>query len=118
MITHGTPATLACSSEIIKDFEIGFFESGAAWLRRGQALERKLVDELGGLDAGARKARQLAGLKDDAPVREARAPKRMIPPLADAIPAGGWLGYLLEGLTLLSRAPALAVMEYLPTDLA
>src|SRR6266851_8566427 len=41
MITHGTPATLACSSEIIKDFEIGFFESGAAWLRRGQALERK-----------------------------------------------------------------------------
>jgi hypothetical protein len=40
MITHGTPATLACSSEILKDFEIGFLERGAAWLRRGQALER------------------------------------------------------------------------------
>jgi len=90
---------------------------GKVWSGR-QALERKLVDELGGLDAGARKARQLAGLKDDAPVREARGPKRMIPPLADASPAGGWLGYLLEGLTLLGRAPALAVMEYLPTDLA
>ena len=29
-----------CSSEF-KDFEIGFFERGVAWLRRGQALVRK-----------------------------------------------------------------------------
>ena len=41
----------------------------------------------------------------------------MIPPLAEPIPAAGWLGYLLEGLRLLSAAPALAVMEYLPGDL-
>jgi hypothetical protein len=33
------------------------------------------------------------------------------------VPAGGWFGYLLEGLTLLNRAPALAVMEYLPEEL-
>jgi protease-4 len=89
---------------------------GKVWTGR-QALERKLVDELGGLDAGVRKARQLAGLKGDAPVREARSPKRMIPPLAGAAPAGGWFGYLLDGLALLNRAPALAVMEYLPEEL-
>jgi protease IV len=89
---------------------------GKVWTGR-QALERKLVDELGGLDAGARKARQLAGLKDGAPLREVRGPRRMIPPLTASAPAGGWLGYVLDGLTLLSLAPALAVMEYLPADL-
>ncbi|HET7418881.1 MAG TPA: signal peptide peptidase SppA [Candidatus Dormibacteraeota bacterium] len=89
---------------------------GKVWTGR-QALERKLVDELGGLDAGARKARQLAGLKPSAALREVRGPKRVIPPLPAAPPAAGWLGYLMEGLTLLNRAPALAVMEYLPPEL-
>src|SRR5205085_6888752 len=36
---------------------------GKVWSGR-QALERKLVDELGGLDAGLAKARVLAGLTD------------------------------------------------------
>ena len=88
---------------------------GKVWTGR-QALERKLVDELGGLEAGISKARALAGLKEDTAVREVRGPKRAIPPLAGAA-AAGWLGYLLEGLTLLNRAPALAVMEYLPGEL-
>jgi hypothetical protein len=30
--------------------------------------------------------------------------------------AAGLLGYVLEGIGLLSRAPALAVMEFVPTD--
>jgi len=89
---------------------------GKVWTGR-QALERKLVDELGGLDAGARKARQLAGLKGGVPLREVRGPRRVIPPLTSPAPAGGWLGYMLEGLTLLSLAPALTVMEYVPPDL-
>jgi protease IV len=89
---------------------------GKVWTGR-QALQRKLVDELGGLDAGARKARHLAGLKDGVPLREVRGPRRVIPPLTAPAPAGGWLDYLLEGLTLLSQAPALSVMEYLPPDL-
>jgi protease-4 len=90
---------------------------GKVWTGR-QALERKLVDELGGLDAGVRKARQLAGLKPNTPLREVHGPRRVIPPPATAAaPAAGWIGYLLEGLTLLSRAPALAVMEYFPPDL-
>lgn len=90
---------------------------GKVWTGR-QALERKLVDELGGLDAGVKKARQLAGLKANAPLREVHGPRRVIPPLAAAAaPATGWFGYLLEGVSVLSCAPALAVMEYLPPDL-
>lgn len=83
-----------------------------------QALGHGLVDELGGLDEGIKKARTLAGLDASAAVREVRGPRRFMPPaLEPAAPAAGWLGYLLEGLTLLNRAPALAVMEYLPAEL-
>jgi ClpP class serine protease len=89
---------------------------GKVWTGR-QALEHKLVDELGGLDAGARKARQLGGLKETAPLREVRGPKRMIPPLTSPPTAAGWFGYVLEGLSLLSLAPALAMMELLPAEL-
>lgn len=89
---------------------------GKVWTGR-QALERKLVDEMGGLEAGIRKARDLAGLTEDAVAREVRGPKRMIPPRAEAATVGGWLGFLLEGVTMLSRAPALALMEYLPGEL-
>ncbi len=95
--------------------EVHPIAQGKVWTGR-QALERKLVDELGGLEAGLAKARELAGLHADAPMREARGPKRWIPPLAQPAAAGGWF-YLLEGVALLSRAPALAVMEYLPGDL-
>jgi protease-4 len=96
--------------------EVHPIAAGRVWTGR-QAFERKLVDELGGLDAAVRKARSLAGLPETAPFREARAPKRMIPPPAVAS-AAGYLSYLLEGVSLLSRAPALAVMDYLPGELA
>jgi protease-4 len=95
--------------------EVHPIAAGRVWTGR-QALDRKLVDELGGLDAAVRKARSLAGLPENAPMREARGPKRMIPPQAVAAPAG-YIGYLLEGISMLSRAPALAVMEYLPGEL-
>ena len=87
---------------------------GKVWTGR-QALERGLVDEMGGLDAGVRKARSLAGLPERAPLREVRGPRRYVPPLPQ--PATAWFGYVLEGLTLLGRAPALCVMEYLPGEL-
>jgi protease IV len=87
---------------------------GKVWTGR-QALERGLVDEMGGLDAGVRKARSLAGLPERAPLREVRGPRRYVPPLPE--PATAWFGYVLEGLTLLNRAPALCVMEYLPGEL-
>ena len=95
--------------------EVHPIAAGRVWTGR-QALERKLVDELGGLDAAIRKARSLANLDDKATVREARPPKRMIPPTA-AAGAAGFVGYLLEGISILSRTPALAVMEYLPGEL-
>jgi protease-4 len=88
--------------------------NGRVWTGR-QALERKLVDELGGLDAAVRKARSLAGLKESAPAREVSGPRRMIPPSTLA-GAGGFVAYLLDGIALLNRAPALAVMDYLPDE--
>ena len=95
--------------------EIHPIAAGRVWTGR-QAFERKLVDELGGFDTAVRKARTLAGLPDSAPAREARAPKRSMPPVA--VPsAAGFVGYLLDGISLLNRAPALAVMDYLPGDL-
>ncbi|HET9783258.1 MAG TPA: S49 family peptidase [Candidatus Dormibacteraeota bacterium] len=87
---------------------------GKVWTGR-QALERGLVDELGGLQDGARKARALARLPERAPLREVRGPRRFVPPTPE--PATAWFGYVLEGLAMLSRAPALCVMEYLPGDL-
>jgi protease-4 len=95
--------------------EVHPIAGGRVWTGR-QAFERKLIDELGGLDTAIRKARSLAGLGDKAPVREARPPKRMIPPQPIPGPAG-YIAYLLEGVSLLTRAPALAVMEYLPGHL-
>ncbi len=89
--------------------------AGRVWTGR-QAYERKLVDELGGLDAAVRKARSLAGLKDTARAREVRGPRRMIPPREPA-GAAGYIGWLLEGVALLNRAPALAVMNYLPDEI-
>lgn len=89
---------------------------GKVWTGK-QALENGLVDEMGGLEAGARKARALARLPEQAPVREVRAPRRFAAPAGDPAPAVGWLGYALEGFRLLNRAPALAVMEYLPGEL-
>jgi protease-4 len=87
---------------------------GRVWTGR-QAYERKLVDELGGVDAAVRKARSLAGLKDSAPAHEVRAPRRMIPPRTPA-GAAGYVGWVLEGIALVNRAPALALMNFFTDD--
>ena len=89
---------------------------GRVWTG-SQALERKLVDELGGIDAAVRKARSLAGLDASAPVREVKAPRKPVPPRAMPT-AAAYAGYVLEGIGMLTRAPALAVMEFLPSDVA
>src|SRR5207247_513305 len=47
----------------ITEDELTPIAQGKVWSGR-QALERKLVDELGGLDAGLAKARALAGLAE------------------------------------------------------
>ena len=89
---------------------------GKVWTGR-QALEHGLVDEMGGLEAGGNKARALAGLPPNAPMREVWPPKHPVMPVAEVVSPGGWFGYMLEGLSLVRRAPALAVMEYQPGEL-
>ena len=103
--------TVARARRITTD-ELRPVAGGKVWTGR-QALERNLVDELGGLEAGLNKARTLAGLEANAALRELRPPKRAAAPPSGAV-GGGWLGYLLQGLSILSHAPALTIMEYLP----
>jgi protease-4 len=94
--------------------EVHPIAAGRVWTGR-QALDRKLVDELGGMDAGVRKARSLAGLDDGAPIHEVRGPRRMLPPRAGD-GALGYIGWLLQGVDLLNQTPALAVMDYVTED--
>lgn len=94
--------------------EVHPIAAGRVWTGR-QALERRLVDELGGVDAAVRKARSLAGLKPDAQVRVVRTPRRAVPPAAMPSTAA-YMGYLLAGIRLVNRAWALAVMDFVPED--
>jgi len=89
--------------------------AGRVWTGT-QGLDRKLVDELGGMEAGVRKARSLAGLPEGARTREARGPRRFIPPLG-ADGAAGYIGWLLQGVSLLNRAPALALTNFVFDEL-
>jgi protease-4 len=108
---YGAFLELVGTSRKMSRDELDPIAAGRVWTGR-QALERKLVDEMGGLDAAVRKARSLAGLKEDAPTREVWGPRRMIPPRTFA-GAAGFVAYLLDGIGLLNRAPALAVMDLL-----
>lgn len=84
---------------------------GKVWTGR-QALERKLVDEMGGLEAGIVKARSLAGLSGRAPAREVHPSRRNSAPRT--VPTAAALaGYLAEGVSLLNRTAMLAVMNFL-----
>jgi protease-4 len=111
---YGAFLELVGASRKMSRGELDPIAAGRVWTGR-QALERKLVDEMGGLDAAVRKARSLAGLKEDAPARELWGPRRMIPPRTFA-GAAGFVSYLLEGIAMLNRAPALAVMDFLPDE--
>jgi protease-4 len=102
------------SSRHLTNEQVQPIAGGRVWTG-AQALERKLIDELGGLDTAIAKARSLAGLPETAPAREVRAPRKPVPPRAMPA-AAGVSGYVLEGISLLSRAPALAVMDFLPKD--
>ena len=108
---YGSFLKLVASARKMTTEDVDAIAQGKVWTGR-QALERKLVDELGGLEAGTAKARALANLPDKAPIREVRGPKRLIPPLAEPVPAAGWFAYVLDGVKALAGAPALAVMEY------
>ena len=97
---------------------------GRVWTG-SQALERGLVDELGGLEKGLAKARQLAGLNPRAPFREVRmvrgyaqppmpgtASLNLAPNLASPNPAG-MLGYAIESMDMIASGKALCLSELL-----
>lgn len=59
---------------------------GRVWTGR-QAVDRGLVDEVGGLSRAIEEARRRAGLPADAPVRELSAGRRELPPALATAPA-------------------------------
>ncbi|MGH2619744.1 MAG: signal peptide peptidase SppA [Anaerolineales bacterium] len=96
---------------------------GRVWTGR-QALEKGLVDEIGGLDRAVSQARRLAGLPANAPVRLIQAGKRTIAPasspataltelLVGALPEpllGTTLDYCLAGLRIFNRSKSLSML--------
>ena len=91
--------------------ESAYAVSGGRVWTGGQALERGLVDGLGGLEQGLAKARQLASLNPRAPFREVR-PERQYnqPPITD--PAS-LISYAIEGLDLIAQGKTLCLSELL-----
>jgi protease-4 len=85
---------------------------GRVWTGR-QAVEKGLVDELGGLERAISKARELAGLGDQVPVREVRSGRGA----AAVPPGGGMVEHVLEGWGALERAGALYLTPVWPAHL-
>ena len=96
---------------------------GRVWTGR-QALEKGLVDEIGGLDRAVSHARRLVGLPANAPLRLIQTGKRPIAPasapaaalselLIGALPEhllGASLDYFLEGLRMFNRSKSLSML--------
>lgn len=78
---------------------------GRVWTG-SQALDKGLVDELGGLESGLAKARELAGLHPRSPVREIPADRGPDQPPLPSDPAS-IVAYALDGLRLLGGGKAL-----------
>lgn len=98
---------------------------GRVWTG-SQALENGLVDELGGLEEGLAKAKELAGLNPRAPYREVR-PERQYSQSPVSLPSG-WanailgqgsdnppalLSYAFEGLELIASGKTLYLSEFM-----
>ncbi len=106
---YGTFLDVVASARGVTRSDVEPIAGGKVWTGT-QALERKLVDELGGLDAALAKARSLAGLPDTTLALEVHPPKRALAP--QTLPtAAGLAGYLLEGISLFNRTPVHALME-------
>jgi protease IV len=83
--------------------EIEPVAGGRVWTG-SQALGHGLVDELGGLAAGVAAARRLAGLREDAPLREARRGRRELAALPATAPAA--VEHALRAVAALRQAGA------------
>ena len=106
---YGTFLDVVASARGVTRSEVEPIAGGKVWTG-AQALERKLVDELGGLDTAIAKARSLAGLADRVPALEVHPPKRALAP--QSLPTAAALAaYLLEGASQFNRTPVQALME-------
>lgn len=85
------------ASREMENASVDSLGGGRVWTGR-QALANGLVDEIGGLDQALQKARQLAGLRADAPARLFFPEKEPVPPVADPAKA---IRYALDGIRLL-----------------
>lgn len=92
--------------------EIDAVGAGRVWTGR-QALERGLVDEIGGLDRALRKARHLGGLSPKARVREIKVKKETLAPRADV---GAAMEYVLEGVSIINRSQGLCIVPLVWLD--
>lgn len=90
--------------------EVDELAGGRVWTGR-QALERGLVDELGGLDAALAAARRMAGLRPNAPARELKLSRRELGPAAPPSPP---VAYALESLRLLAGPGAKLLSLLIP----
>ena len=106
---YGMFLDVVASARGVTRGEVEPIAGGKVWTG-AQALERKLVDELGGLDTAIAKARSLAGLADRVPALEVHPPKRALAP--QSLPTAAALAaYLLEGASQFNRTPVQALME-------
>ena len=69
-------------------------------------MENGIVDQLGGLDVALNKARELAGLPDDAPLVFPRVKgKPLAPQLAESTNPAAALKYVQDGVKLMDGTP-------------
>jgi len=86
--------------------EVAAIGGGRVWTG-AQALANGLVDELGGLDVAVRKARELAGLPDGAPLVFPKFKDKSLPPqLAEQVNPAAALLYLQDGIQSLGNGQA------------
>jgi protease IV len=112
--TYGQFLDLVARSRKLDRSDVEAVAGGRVWTG-AQALERKLIDEVGGLDAGIARARELAGLAAGVPAYEVQPPKKSGPPRT--LPtAAGMAGYLLDGIQLINRTAMLTVMNLITRD--
>jgi len=86
---------------------------GRVWTGR-QALERGLIDELGGLDRALAKAREVGGLPRSARIFDVPTPKKDAAPVGGQ--AAGLAAYVSDGLRALRSARAQYICALMPWE--
>jgi protease-4 len=93
--------------------EVDAIGGGRVWTGQ-QALEHGLVDELGGLEQGIAKARQLAHLPSTTPVRIFRSQQKqpLAAQLAEKVDPAAAVRYWFTGVNALANGKALYLVDY------